>query len=178
MEWMITVSSQRLTDEAEWDELQDGLLEVLEDLGAMGVTGWGRIGELGALFSMEAPSLLQAATSSAELFQSALDKIGAPPATRIEVEPAGDGDYPTAESVLERRLTSSGPSIPVLSAGEVAELLGVSRQRVYQLLEEHDDFPHPIAETPRGAVWARREVEGWARKPRRPGRPRKEDGAQ
>jgi predicted DNA-binding transcriptional regulator AlpA len=178
MEWMVTASSQRLANESQWDELQDALLDVLEDLGAMGVTGWGRIGELGALFSVETPSLLQAATSGAELFQGAIEKIGAPPAARIEIEPADVGVDSTAEPVLERRLTSSGPSIPVVSGGEVAELLGISRQRVYQLLEEHDDFPRPVSDTPRGAVWDRREVEYWARKPRRPGRPRKEEKAE
>jgi predicted DNA-binding transcriptional regulator AlpA len=178
MEWMVTASSERFAEEVDWEELQDTLLEVLEDLGALGVTGWGRVGELGALFSVEAATLLQAAASSAELFQSALEKIGGPPPARIEVEPADDGDDSSAEPVLERRLTSTGPSVPVLSAVEVAELLGISRQRVYQLLEEHDDFPRPIAETARGSVWSRREVEQWARKPRRPGRPRKEENAE
>lgn len=178
MEWMVTASSERLPDEDQWEEFEDALLEVLEDLGATGVTGWGRIGELGALFSVEASSLVQAATSGAELFQSALEKIAAPPPARMEIEPADLGDDSTTEPVLERRLTSTGPSIPVVSAGEVADLLGVSRQRVYQLLEEHSDFPRPVSDSPRGALWDRREIEHWARKPRRPGRPRSEKQAE
>ncbi len=177
MEWMVTASSHRLDDEGRWEELQFALLDILEDLGALGVTGWGRIGELGAVFSVEAPALPYAASVGAELFQSGLEKIGGPPVSRIEVEPAGYDDS-QSEPVLERRLTNAGPSIQAISASEIAELLGISRQRVYQLLEEREDFPRPVAETPRGAVWDRRDVEQWARKPRRRGRPRKKAGSQ
>lgn len=172
MEWMVTAASHRLDDEGRWDELQFALLDVLEDLGALGVTGWGRIGELGAVFSVEAAGLPSAASAGAELFQSGLEKIGGPLAARIEVELAGHDDG-ESEPVLERRLTNTGPSIQAVSASEIAELLRISRQRVYQLLEEREDFPRPVSETPRGAVWDRRDVEQWARKPRRRGRPRK-----
>jgi predicted DNA-binding transcriptional regulator AlpA len=177
MEWIVTAASHRLDDEGRWEELQFALLDILEDLGAWGVTGWGRIGELGAVFSVEAPGLAYAASAGAELFQSGLEKIGAPSAARIEVEPA-DYDDGESEPVIERRLTMTGPSIPAISASEIAELLGISRQRVYQLLEEREDFPRPVAETPRGAMWDRRDVEQWARKPRRRGRPRREARSQ
>ncbi len=173
MEWMVTAASNRIDDERRWEELQFALLDTLEDLGALGVTGWGRIGELGAVFSVEAPALPYAASVGAELFQTGLEKIGGPPAARIEVEPANHDDG-GSEPVLERRLTVAGPSIQAISASEIAELLGISRQRVYQLLDEREDFPRPVAETPRGAIWDRREVEQWARKPRRRGRPRRE----
>ncbi len=49
MEWMVTAASNRIDDERRWEELQFALLDTLEDLGALGVTGWGRIGELGAV---------------------------------------------------------------------------------------------------------------------------------
>ncbi|GBC87326.1 hypothetical protein HRbin12_01329 [bacterium HR12] len=45
----------------------------------------------------------------------------------------------------------------------MAEILGVSRQRVYQLLEEREDFPRPAAGLARGWVWRRGDVEAWAR---------------
>jgi predicted DNA-binding transcriptional regulator AlpA len=174
MEWMVTAASERLDNEIHWNDLQDALLEVLEDLGTLGVTGWGKIGELGAVFALEANSLAEAATSSAELFHNALKKIGAPPPARIEVEPADDGEV-QSEPRLERRVRGSGLSVQAISASEVADLLRVSRQRVYQLLEEREDFPRPVADTSRGAMWDRRDVEHWARKPRHPGRPRKEN---
>jgi predicted DNA-binding transcriptional regulator AlpA len=46
---------------------------------------------------------------------------------------------------------------------EIAELLRVSRQRVYQLLESDDSFPQPVAVISAGRIWRRADVEAWAR---------------
>lgn len=60
---------------------------------------------------------------------------------------------------------------------EVAQMLGVSRQRVTEL-RKRDDFPDPVAELAAGPVWRvfnlLRFVEEW---PRKPGRPRKLESA-
>ena len=60
---------------------------------------------------------------------------------------------------------------------EVAQMLGVSRQRVMQL-RQRDDFPEPVAELAAGPVWKmfnlQRFVEEW---PRKPGRPKKLESA-
>jgi predicted DNA-binding transcriptional regulator AlpA len=45
---------------------------------------------------------------------------------------------------------------------EIAEMLGVSRQRVYQLVRTAG-FPEPLARLAQGAVWAGEDVERWAR---------------
>ena len=45
---------------------------------------------------------------------------------------------------------------------EVAELLGVSKQRAHQLADG-DGFPAPIAEDGRGRLWGRREITAWAK---------------
>ncbi len=46
---------------------------------------------------------------------------------------------------------------------EVAEILGgISRQRVHQILLEHEDFPRPIAVLKAGKIWSRASVEAWA----------------
>jgi hypothetical protein len=71
----------------------------------------------------------------------------------------------------ERRAFRS--TLPVLlGASEVAELLGVSRQRVHQL-RSHTQFPAPIVEVAMGPLWDERAVQKfgreWARKPGRPG---------
>ena len=42
---------------------------------------------------------------------------------------------------------------------EIAELLGVSKQRAHQIAAE-DGFPEPVAEDARGRLWDRREVAG------------------
>ncbi|MHB1928992.1 MAG: helix-turn-helix transcriptional regulator [Acidimicrobiales bacterium] len=61
----------------------------------------------------------------------------------------------------------------LVSIVEIAAMLGVSRQRVHQLLRSYDDFPDPSAELAVGRIWTRNDVEAWiASHPRRPGRPR------
>jgi predicted DNA-binding transcriptional regulator AlpA len=49
---------------------------------------------------------------------------------------------------------------------EIAELLGVNKQRAHQIAEEKG-FPAPLAEDVRGRVWSRYEVQGWAKRWRR-----------
>ena len=61
----------------------------------------------------------------------------------------------------------------LVSVTEIAELLGVSRQRVNQLIRAYMDFPLPEAELAIGRVWLRSAVEEWNRSHlRTAGRPR------
>ena len=66
----------------------------------------------------------------------------------------------------------------LVGAAEAALVLGVSRQRVGQLVERRD-FPSPIARLSAGPVWTRASIEAfghsWTRKIT--GRPRKAAGA-
>lgn len=41
-------------------------------------------------------------------------------------------------------------------------MLGVSQQRVHQLMQR-EDFPDPLAELAIGQVWDRKVIEAWAR---------------
>lgn len=50
----------------------------------------------------------------------------------------------------------------LVSTVEIAEMLGVSRQRVDKL-SRSEGFPAPAAELAIGRVWARADVERWAR---------------
>lgn len=43
---------------------------------------------------------------------------------------------------------------------EIAELLGVTRQRVHQLASS-PDFPRPEIELSAGKIWTREAIEGW-----------------
>jgi predicted DNA-binding transcriptional regulator AlpA len=54
--------------------------------------------------------------------------------------------------------------IDVVDAGEIAALLGVSRQRVHQLRQEHPDFPCPVIERARAIFWQRTQIERWAKR--------------
>jgi predicted DNA-binding transcriptional regulator AlpA len=51
----------------------------------------------------------------------------------------------------------------LLGSAEVAEMLGVSRQRVHQLVTR-SDFPEPVAVLSGGRIWRRGDVEAWARR--------------
>lgn len=51
----------------------------------------------------------------------------------------------------------------LMGAVEIADMLGVSRQRVHQLAAA-PTFPAPIAELAAGKVWERAAVEEWARR--------------
>lgn len=59
----------------------------------------------------------------------------------------------------------------LMGAREVADEIGVSRQRVHQLLAR-DDFPRPTAMLASGPVWESAEVAAWAALQRATGRPR------
>lgn len=69
-----------------------------------------------------------------------------------------------SELEVIRTIQFRGRDIQVLRASEVARLLGVSRQRVYQLMDRYEgNFPLPVAKIADGAVWDRRAVEVWAK---------------
>jgi prophage regulatory protein len=50
---------------------------------------------------------------------------------------------------------------PVVGTHEIGEMLGVSRQRVFQITSRKD-FPRPYAEVKAGKLWRRAAVEQWA----------------
>lgn len=49
----------------------------------------------------------------------------------------------------------------LLGQQQVAELLGVSRQRVGQLLREAPDFPDPVAHIAMRPVWLGADITAW-----------------
>jgi predicted DNA-binding transcriptional regulator AlpA len=51
----------------------------------------------------------------------------------------------------------------VVGVPEIAQILAVSRQRVYQLIEAYEDFPKPVATLAVGRIWSRAEIEEWNR---------------
>lgn len=52
---------------------------------------------------------------------------------------------------------------PLVAQAEIAAMLGVSRQRVQQLVVT-PAFPAPVQELAMGKVWLRSDVERWAAK--------------
>ncbi|MBE1492087.1 helix-turn-helix transcriptional regulator [Plantactinospora soyae] len=54
----------------------------------------------------------------------------------------------------------------VMAMAEIADFLGISRQRA-NALAEREDFPAPIAHLTVGRVWASKDVRAWAAKRRK-----------
>jgi len=61
------------------------------------------------------------------------------------------------------------PELRLVGAQEIQQLIGCSRQRVYQLAAR-DDFPTPAARLAQGTVWLADEVEEWITKRRAGGK--------
>jgi hypothetical protein len=134
----------------------------LEELAAIGGAAAGHPGGRRA----EATFTVKAGGHAAAV-QLAIDKVTAVvPGEVLAIE------VMTTEEA-DRRLEE--PPFPrVVGVSEVAELLGVTRQRL-AVLREREDFPAPVAKLAGGPIWRAGDLStfagGWQRKP---GRPRKE----
>jgi predicted DNA-binding transcriptional regulator AlpA len=51
----------------------------------------------------------------------------------------------------------------LLDINGVAELLGITRQGAYKLIERDETFPEPEATVTAGRIWSTEAVEKWAR---------------
>ena len=52
----------------------------------------------------------------------------------------------------------------LVGVAEIAKMLGVSRQRVNQLVRSDSDFPAPEAELIGGRIWKRTDIEAWMKR--------------
>lgn len=149
------------------DDQIDVVMDALADAGgALGVGGNDddSYGELSVTVTVEAMYAPLAFTRADDLVERAIRRAGIEARRTLAIEILD-------EEAVERRLAE--PTIPPLvSTPEVAEILGVSRQRVHQL-RSLDTFPFPVLELATGPVWARAAVESFAEtsRQRRPGRP-------
>lgn len=146
----------------------DQLMALWEQLRpASGSVGHAREqGRVGATISVTAGTLRQAVAAALATVEQAGRDVGVPVAP-LQVEVLD-------ESTFHGRLEV--PQIPELvGAKEAAEILGVTQQRVSQLIREHADFPPAVAHPASGPVFIAEQVHAfnrrWERK--RTGRPRK-----
>ena len=158
------------------DDQVDAFIDALSSLGAPASTiGYGGLaGGIGATFSVDmrgvegSDPVTEAARSAVEMFEAACEQVG------IVHDGIARVDVMT-DPYLERWITQE----PVRYAGvsEVADLFGVSRQRVAQLRTK-PGFPAPVAELRSGPVWDVSSLglflQEWER---RPGRPRRAKSA-
>lgn len=57
--------------------------------------------------------------------------------------------------------TIAGMSHHLVGIAEIADMLGVSRQRAHRIYQTHADFPSPEVELKAGLIWSRESVEDW-----------------
>ena len=72
--------------------------------------------------------------------------------------------------------TAALRELELLRGSDVARVLGVSRQRVHQLVVE-GQAPEPAITLPWGPLWARQDIDRWAEE-RRQAQARRGSGAQ
>lgn len=144
--WRVWAESEPV-DPKSWSGRVDALLDRLGNTpGVHGPVGWGAGPVLGAVFGVEADRLDQAARFALNAFGAALEVAADKRGVSIRRFEISDGDLET---------------VYLLGATDVAKLLGVSRQRVYQLAKT-PGFPRPVAEPARGSLWARSQIKAWA----------------
>jgi predicted DNA-binding transcriptional regulator AlpA len=68
---------------------------------------------------------------------------------------------------LQGQTLKVAKKLDLVGVWEIAEMLGVSRQRVHQLLRDHPDFPRPVADLKAGKIWFRTDIASWAARYRR-----------
>lgn len=156
--WAVTMTLKGSPTEStlvELDELLpwDGIVAAIPRLGQFTVTAMIDALELEKATSVAMGDIL-------DLVQSRMNG----PIAMVGVETLELGEY-------DRR--ADEPTIPeIVSSPEVGEILGVSRQRVHQLLAENPRFPQPFMRLGSGPLWIadaiRKFNDEW---PRRPGRP-------
>jgi hypothetical protein len=145
------------------EEFAEEIAEQFQGIVTVGGTpaGWG------AQLVYEAKDALDAAASSAELVVLLADKVGLPrwPVVRAEV---------VREDVYREDLTR--PQLPDLVSGpEVAEILGVSTQRVHALAADNPKFPAPVYRLRAATLWLRPAIEKFDQgRVRKAGRPPKD----
>jgi predicted DNA-binding transcriptional regulator AlpA len=126
-----------------------------------GVVGGGR-DAYDAQFSLDGDDLAGVVTAALAVFDGARAAVGLPAWPYVELETK-------TEAALDAELAR--PPFPeVVGATEAARMLGVSRQRLYQLAER-DDFPPPMVQLAAGPVWLTDSIRafegGWDRRPGR-----------
>jgi hypothetical protein len=145
------------------DDAMDVLLDVLQPHHAV-VIGGGGHALYGARMSVESASPVAAVNEASVYLRCGAIDAGLPEWSTVRAEAV-------REDVLAEDLAH--PQLPdLVSVPEVAEILGVTPQRVHTLTRDNKRFPSPAYHLKTGKIWLRPAIEkfaaGWDRKPGRP----------
>jgi hypothetical protein len=160
MDWQVTADARTCRDVD-----LDVLAQVGEELAVCNASVAGHGQDVGVTLTVSAAGDPGAALSAGlAVAAAALHRHG------IEVEAWVAGEAATTAEA-DRRLAE--PPLPeIVSAVEAAQILGVSRQRVHQLVAEHPGFPPPLVRLGAGPIWLAPTIRAFAASwERRPGRP-------
>lgn len=150
--WTVTFEVAGKPGDVEDDAL-DRLLDLFTPDGGA-VTGAQDGSRYGATFSVDATDAIDRATKALNvglsLFEARAAVAGLPTLELVRAEVV---TYAEHDAELAR------PAFPELvGVSEIADILGVSRQRAHQLTKR-EDFPAPVAELKSGPIWARPSLE-------------------
>lgn len=151
MEYMVglTIETERpLTD------------AVIEDVASIGGAAGGTAGQRRLLTTLS----VRADSAAAAIESASALVLGRAPGLVVAAEVA------TVEEADQRAQHRE----EYVGVAEIAEMLGISRQRITEMHRDRKDFPMPVAALKSGPVWRKADLsrfaDGWQR---RPGRPRK-----
>lgn len=155
MEWVVSLDAK-----LPFEFSEELAYRVVEELAEYSPAVGGRGNRIGVTLSVEASTDRQAFDRAHAALRQVLGSSSKTVDVRVQ----------TVDE-LERELEA--PAVPALAGiSEVAEILGVSRQRASELAGSAA-FPQPICDLAAGPVWLRSSIlsfnENWER---RPGRPR------
>ena len=140
--WVVTLEYSTSADQETLDRWDD-LLDAQEATVMPAADGGARV----SVWTEGSSDPLDAALRARTLVATV---IGGPP-NRVSVMTAEDYEQ-----------QANAPTLPELVAGpEIGELLGITRQRVFQL-QATDNFPAPLVRLRTGPVWDRRAIEAYA----------------
>lgn len=137
--------------------------EVIEDVAALGGAAGGTAGKdrLTTTITVKARGIVDALQKASELVARRA------PGDVVDAEVATVDEH-------DRREEANTVRAELVGLAEIAELLGITRQRVSEMHRDRKDFPMPVARLRSGPVWRKADLstfaDGWQRKP---GRPRK-----
>lgn len=158
-DWTVTIDTEVMTPVT--DEL---LIDLVDKLQMWGGAVSGADTRIGATLTVPGFGDVHAAAGMAVvIIEKALANAGLGTMGHVALEAM------TVDEA-DRRLAEA--TIPELvGASEVGDMLGISRQRVHQLHNDHPGFPTPVVEVRMGPLWTKASIEafdrGWTRKPGR-----------
>lgn len=168
VEWTVGIEGRPPSGRS-YEVERDGvaLTEALVDLDpGCGATAYvdGERGMVGATFAVEADSAEAAVALASSTFRAAAERTMGGDVAIVSV------DAKTAEEA-DRELAEAPGHLDLVGTKEIAEMLGVTKQRVSDLART-DRFPAPVAHLAVGRIWTRPSIghflDEWDRRPGRP----------